>query len=190
MIANGRIKDWVVHFLCVSVLLAMNCVHASAAQKAMQADAPLNPHYWFSNSASKAKFIADPNTANRFTIVLEGVTPYVSYFTERPARQGGSMPLAQFVKLWSGTLKDNFREDPPNAAISGVPVKEKTGTTQEETTFTAAFELLDAQYDLASKTLSYSLKPLASSKTVLPTLMNLEHVTVFIDGVCLSCWDQ
>jgi uncharacterized protein YjbI with pentapeptide repeats len=53
--------------------------------------------------------------ADRRTLVLEGVSRQVVWFTDRPARKSGHLPLAGFVSQWPGY---GFVEDPPNAALT------------------------------------------------------------------------
>jgi hypothetical protein len=52
---------------------------------------------------------------DRRTLVLEDVSGQVVWFTDRPARQSGHLPLSGFVSEWPGF---GFTEDPPNAALS------------------------------------------------------------------------
>lgn len=51
------------------------------------------------------------------SLTLEGVSPVVTFFTDRPARLAGHMLLSGFVKMW-GQGDDSFDQDPPNAALS------------------------------------------------------------------------
>lgn len=41
----------------------------------------------------------------------------VVWFTDRPVRDSGTMPIEAFVALWSEMGEDTFRTDPPNVAI-------------------------------------------------------------------------
>ena len=54
---------------------------------------------------------------SRFELTLNGVTPQTVWFSDRPARQSGHIPIAEFVESWEGY---GFVEDPPNAALAGV----------------------------------------------------------------------
>lgn len=51
------------------------------------------------------------------TLTLEGSSPATVYFSDRPNRMVGSMSNEDFLKVWNKG-KDNFSEDPPNAALS------------------------------------------------------------------------
>lgn len=48
---------------------------------------------------------------------LHGVTPYTIYFTDRPVRIAGHVPVNEFIE-WGRDTKDSFTEDPPNGTLS------------------------------------------------------------------------
>lgn len=55
--------------------------------------------------------------SNAGKLTLEGVSPVVTYFSDRPHRIAGHLLLPTFLEVWDeGT--DSFKEDPPNAEIS------------------------------------------------------------------------
>jgi hypothetical protein len=41
----------------------------------------------------------------------------VTWFTDRPVRDAGYLPLESFVNLWNSAEQDSFKNDPPNVAI-------------------------------------------------------------------------
>jgi hypothetical protein len=41
----------------------------------------------------------------------------VTWFTDRPVRDAGHLPLESFVNLWNSAEADSFKNDPPNVAI-------------------------------------------------------------------------
>jgi hypothetical protein len=41
----------------------------------------------------------------------------VTWFTDRPVKDAGYLPLESFVKLWNSAEADSFKNDPPNVAI-------------------------------------------------------------------------
>jgi uncharacterized protein YjbI with pentapeptide repeats len=51
----------------------------------------------------------------RFSLKLFGVNPQVVWFSDRPARQSGQIPVSGFGRSWAGF---GFVEDPPNAALT------------------------------------------------------------------------
>ncbi len=51
----------------------------------------------------------------RFKLTLRKVNPQVVWFSDRPARQSGHIPVGGFARSWEGF---GFVEDPPNAALT------------------------------------------------------------------------
>jgi uncharacterized protein YjbI with pentapeptide repeats len=51
----------------------------------------------------------------RFNLKLFGVNSQVVWFSDRPARQSGQIPVREFTRSWAGF---GFVEDPPNAALT------------------------------------------------------------------------
>jgi len=51
----------------------------------------------------------------RFNLKLRGVNSQVVWFSDRPARQSGQIPVPEFTRSWAGF---GFVEDPPNAALT------------------------------------------------------------------------
>jgi len=47
-------------------------------------------------------------------LVLQGVSPYVVFFEDRPGRTAGRQPTADFIASWAAF---GFAQDPPNAAL-------------------------------------------------------------------------
>jgi hypothetical protein len=51
------------------------------------------------------------------TLTLEGISPVVTFFSDRPNRVAGHILLAGFIDLWDEG-EDSFAKDPPNVSIS------------------------------------------------------------------------
>jgi hypothetical protein len=51
----------------------------------------------------------------KYTLVLKGLDRDVTWFSDRPARRSGSLPVAGFAEAWKGF---GFAADPPNAALT------------------------------------------------------------------------
>ncbi|MGK7897088.1 MAG: glycine zipper family protein [Xenococcus sp. (in: cyanobacteria)] len=64
------------------------------------------------------------------TLTLKGVSPSVIFFSDRPQRVAGHVALPRFLDAWDEG-KDNFAEDPPNAALSIVGKGEVTSVVIE-----------------------------------------------------------
>lgn len=122
-------------------------------------------------------------TSKLYTVTLHDVSPYVTAFTDRPAKKAKLVPIEQLLKLWQIEEKDSFKKKPPNAAINGIVVG---STTQDPVNIMV--ELTDSVYDKATKTLTYTIKPLNGNPYNIPDNVVMDHVNFFIDDVCLSCY--
>ena len=83
-----------------------------------------------------------------WTLTLNGVSPNTIYFSDRPARETGQEPTADFVNNWA-VGEDSFAEIPPNAAL------DVFGSDGEQ--HVLVLELLDASYDSETRILSYDV---------------------------------
>lgn len=80
-----------------------------------------------------------------YSLVLEGAAPLQTYFTDRPARDAGTMTVDEAIDLlWDSEA------DPPNAALQT--------TLGDGTAVTLAVELTDPVYDADAETLSFSAR--------------------------------
>jgi hypothetical protein len=53
------------------------------------------------------------------TLRLVNVSPQTVWFTDRPVRQAGHMPMSAYMQEWTAAAgADNFSKDPPNATLS------------------------------------------------------------------------
>ena len=120
---------------------------------------------------------------NTYTITLEKIVPYVMYFSERPNRKTGALPVQEFVYLWKTKRSAKFRSDPPNADLVAVETKWLSPTKNINFTI----ELTSAHYNSQSNTVTYVVKPLKGN-IFTPRSTTLYHVSLFIDDVCLGCW--
>lgn len=66
--------------------------------------------------AKQAKVERHESNPSYGKLTLLDVSPGVTYFTDRPQRHSGAMPLEDFLSQWSEGQK-NFQEVPPNAAL-------------------------------------------------------------------------
>lgn len=117
-----------------------------------------------------------------FTITLQDVSPYVAYFSDRPERKAGTVPLQEFLKLWERQGAQSFQNDPPNANFNAMEI----GTSNSDGIKNFLIELTNPQYDSQANTLRYTAIPLPGTEIPKPNTLN--YVTLFIDDVCLSCW--
>jgi hypothetical protein len=89
-----------------------------------------------------------PSAGDIHTLTITGVTTQTLYFSDRPNRITGAIPMVTLIEQWA----DAFADDPPNATLIGHP--EAGGETEEA----VVVELLTPTYDAASATLTYQVR--------------------------------
>lgn len=151
-------------FLCLS-LFSLSAIAANPTRDVFVQTAP---HASITKSA-------EPHT---YELALNNIQDYATYFSDRPSRTSNIMSLDSFLNLWSNENK-GFGKDAPNASISGVTSNHKM------VNFPA--ELTKPSYNTASKTLTYIIHPLEGKESTIPSDLSLNHVSLFIDPLCLSC---
>lgn len=139
--------------------------------------------YLFVQSAHHAHIKKNAKEPGTFIITLHNISPYVTCFTERPIRKVESLPIKQLLGLWEVKDQDSFKNNPPNADISAFEKGDK-----EAVPLNFAVVLTEPKYDSEAKTLTYNIKALEGNQSKIPESGSLDHVTVFIDDVCLKCW--
>lgn len=122
------------------------------------------------------------NKPNYYVLTLNGVKPYVGYFSDRPVRISGLFPTTQFADKWQDSKgKDSFNQMPPNAALSAIRddwfSKKMVGLP---------LQLTEPHYDASKQTMTYTVQVLPGVKTKLP-INNMQQVALFIDEYCASC---
>ncbi|STX28565.1 Uncharacterised protein [Legionella beliardensis] len=130
----------------------------------------LNSGLLFLQSATQGELIK--NKDKNYSLTLRDVPAYVGYFTDRPKRQAGTLPLTQFIELWSDkNLKNNFSAVPPNAAIAMI------ATSGKPQNFIA---IISNPHYIEKGTVTYQLNIL-SKKSILTGSM--EHINLFFDEI-------
>ena len=94
------------------VLMAAGCLASPASGQA--AAKPEEVSLLFAQTAPRGT-LRPAEGEGRFTLTLRDVAPQVVWFTDRPARHTGHLPVRGFVNQWASF---GFVEDPPNAALT------------------------------------------------------------------------
>lgn len=166
------------------ILLSTFCLVGSSLLNAKPAQKTDAPTYLFVQIAKKAKIEINKTQKNTYTVTLKHVSPYVTYFSERPKRTANTMPMEQFLKLWTSKNSDSFAANAPNADFNAVQM----GLLSPDKPLNVVLELSQPVYDKKAETLTYTAKPLEGNTALLPDSATLDHVVLFIDDACLSCW--
>jgi hypothetical protein len=182
----GRIKTNIITLLLLLLLSFSNNVMAlQKSEKALKSK-PNEMHYLFAQSAGKVKIQASEKDPSTYKVALKNVDPYITYFTDRPYRSTNIMPIEKFVKLWHKHHGDHFSHIPPNADLIGT----KGGFFSDHKLMHFVVELTEPYYDRRAKTLTYIVKPVKGSVMPSTYSLTLHRVFLFIDDVCLSCWED
>ena len=93
---------------------------AATAAAAADADAEKpGPAYLFSFYGTDAtvKRVAGSEVAYDVSVPVDAAIPGVTWFTDRPNRDAGTMSYEALASLWTKEGKDSFTADPPNVSI-------------------------------------------------------------------------
>ncbi len=162
--------------LCLSALV----VSSAQADKCLRCPVHSSQEgYLFVQSAQHATVSSTGD--DTYEVKLDNVTPYVTYFSDRPKRYASSMPMNEFLALWHDPGSDGFKGDPPNVDLHGI--KDKEGKD-----LNLVLVLTDPIYNNDTRTLRYTAHQLSDSKANVVAKADLDDVVLFIDNVCLTCW--
>src|SRR3990167_9695856 len=131
------------HFFYFGLALLMGCT-GSALEKTSTGETLL-----FLIHAQQANFKVHEANPSYATLFLTGVSPAVTYFSNPPHRQGGTMPLEDFLEQW-GRRELSFQSIPSNA---GFVFYEGTSEDYHD----VAIELRHPIYDTAHNMLQFEI---------------------------------
>lgn len=119
-------------------------------------------------------------TAKGFTLTMKKVDPKVLWFTDRPGRKAGYIPVNKLLKNWSS----EFASSQPNAALVHVGMK----FTTSGTTHAKAMELSNPT-KLNKNTIQWKVTFLkGDSATPIQKGYKIQAPSIFIDAsVCYQC---
>ena len=116
--------------------------------------------------------VISKNHTNRITLALNNTN--LSYFYDRPSRIAGEILAKKFVDDWS-MGRNNFKADPPNAAMAASKVELLKNKRVDE-----FVTLSSPSYNAANDTLTFTVKPLEGQPSLAAGKYN--DVVLFIDG--------
>lgn len=95
---------------------------SSAAQSTSDQNTAAKPSRSFlfalSGDTASLKPVSGKPGTFRLVAPLKSIDERVNWFTDRPARDAGTLPLTQFINLWSQDGANSFKNDPPNIALA------------------------------------------------------------------------
>ena len=91
----------------------------TATAAAVAADEGVAPAYLFSFFGTDAtvKPVAGSKVAYDVSVPVDSASTEVTWFTDRPNRDAGTMSFDALASLWTKEGKDSFKADPPNVSI-------------------------------------------------------------------------
>lgn len=139
----------------------------------------------FIQSAPSAVLIPNSPQTGTYELVLHDVHNTVSYFSERPNRISGTIPIARFVNFWKLQGPDGFNTQAPNADIMGTQIHSIFSAKNANFTFA----LSQPAYNAKNKSIAYAATPLQGQQDLPKAPIKLEHVKLFFDNLafCPSC---
>jgi hypothetical protein len=92
---------------------------AATTAAAVAADEEVAPAYLFSFFGTDAtvKPVAGSKVAYDVSVPVDSASTEVTWFTDRPNRDAGTMSFDALASLWTKEGKDSFKADPPNVSI-------------------------------------------------------------------------
>lgn len=103
---------------------------------------------------------------HEYRMVLQGVDPYITYYTQRPNSTSGLAALPDFVKAWK-VGQNNFQDNPPTAVLYGGIINQ---TPNKSHNF-YIFQLSSPELDLANHQVSYIAKWIGGSKMLFQNMV-------------------
>lgn len=113
-----------------------------------------------------------------YKIVLNDAEPWIVYFSDRPKRDMGFMPIEDFL-IKMKKEGEKFSPKGLNVAIVSLDDKKKM--------VNYVFTLDNPEYDAAHSRLSFTAQVVPGKTiTIIPSEVELQHVALFIDA-CPGC---
>jgi len=181
--------------ILIPVAAVLVLAGVAAALLFAQANASAQPSFLFVYGGHNAEIIRTDGNDTQFELVvpIESEESLVTWFTDRPDRDAGTLTYKEFVGIFTEGGSDSFKNDPPNVAISynGNTViavmtePEITTSNDNSVAFRATFTLIDNPQDENSDASKGFIAGHVerSGNNQLTDIEKLDHVTVFVDDV-------
>jgi len=105
---------------------------------------------------SKSGSLTIINSAdNSYKLDLKSFNPSVSYFSDRPYRDTGSMDVKDFITLWNQDRTGSFKNDPPNTVFI---------YNNDLGQHIAVIEISNPVYNSITKVMTYIVTPLEENQ--------------------------
>jgi hypothetical protein len=129
----------------------------------------------FVQTATEATLSQDPKESNIYVLTLYGVSPYITYVTNRPNRATGLALVNNFMKAWS-VGRYSFKRINPNAVITAAKINKNLNTGNQ----VYIIQLSHPEYDIRRSKMRYYVRNLGPRKFILKEL-KMQGVTLVIN---------
>jgi hypothetical protein len=147
---------------------------------------------------AELKPVGDSGTEFTLSVPIASDDSHVTWFTDRPNRDAGTISYESFVKLFDSDANDSFKVDPPNVAIQigsetliAVMTKPRLITgAKNERSLVANFVLVPVADKRAFESETSFIKSHVSRSYGVESVVNartLKRVSVFVDNVPPTC---
>lgn len=167
-----------------NLVIAALLFFCSVFAYANPSDTSTQKNYLFLQTA-KTGLLKPTQVPGIYQLALKDISPYVTYFTDRPNRMTGLLPMERFLEIWQSNAKNGFKADAPNVAVEGI----KLHAVSKDQTIGLVVVLSKPIYDRKTKTLTYTAQALNHEKITFNHNIKLENVALFVDNIasCPSC---
>ncbi|MBN1684906.1 MAG: hypothetical protein JW855_05715 [Gammaproteobacteria bacterium] len=168
-------------FIIITAVFLTSACGQSAPQKEKSDQATTNAEQFsqvnliFLQSATAGELRESTLHEGYYQLTLYNVAPYITYFTQRPNRNSGIVPLQNFVKAWN-VGPNSFQDNNPNAVI----VAGQINDTINKNTPPLLAALSNPQYDMNKNVLQFLVKPLSTQKLLYKEI-TYQYVTIIIE---------
>ena len=123
----------------------------------------------FVQNAKSASITPIKNQKQKYKLTLKGLPKNISYFSDRPRRVAGLMPMAKYLEVWNQNTPNSYKSNPPNVAI-------ETAKLTKSIIGSLSAPKYDAKHHSMTYTLTVINKPLKLADS-----NNMGPVSLFID---------
>ncbi len=129
----------------------------------------------FIQTATHAKLESIPGQSNMYTLTLYDISPYITYYLNRPNRATGLATVKNYVAAW-GSGADNMIQDNPNAVIYAGQINGQPN--QALTSYVV--QISNPNFTPSSNQISYVVSALGKQGFVL-NKFDLDYVVLIIN---------
>ncbi len=163
----------------VAIVIGLSCITTyaniptvPATQTATTTPTGNNTSLVFVQTATSGSIEPIKNHPGYYYLLLINTNPYVAYFTQRPLRTRGLIPVNQFMKAWQ-LGSNNLKINNPNGIIIAAKINGEDNT--EETNLLVTIS--NPAYLLSRNIMRYVVKPLYS-QPLFSSTVSLRGVTL------------